>query len=57
VEFAAGNVALITTKEAWDQKLEEARKDGKIVSFTLTYFLICSTIKLKAYFHFVMLFG
>jgi len=36
VEFAAGNVALITTKEAWDQKLEEAKKDGKIVSFTLT---------------------
>lgn len=31
VEFAAGNVALITTKEAWDQKLEEAKKDGKIV--------------------------
>lgn len=31
VEFAAGNVALITTKEAWDQKLEEAKKGGKIV--------------------------
>ncbi|CAI8583889.1 unnamed protein product [Vicia faba] len=31
VEFAAGNVALITTKESWDQKLEEAKKDGKIV--------------------------
>ncbi|XP_061375514.1 thioredoxin H9-like [Gastrolobium bilobum] len=31
VDFAAGNVKLITTKEAWDQKLEEARRDGKIV--------------------------
>ncbi|XP_004492581.1 thioredoxin H-type [Cicer arietinum] len=31
VEFAAGNVVLITTKESWDQKLEEARKDDKIV--------------------------
>ncbi|KAL5166799.1 Thioredoxin H9 [Glycine soja] len=31
VDFAAGNVKLITTKEAWDQYLEEARRDGKIV--------------------------
>ncbi|KAK7394941.1 hypothetical protein VNO78_15482 [Psophocarpus tetragonolobus] len=31
VDFAAGNVKLITTKEAWDQHLEEARRDGKIV--------------------------
>ncbi|RZC02229.1 Translation initiation factor IF-2 [Glycine soja] len=30
VDFAAGNVKLITTKEAWDQYLEEARRDGKI---------------------------
>ncbi|KAH1241275.1 Translation initiation factor IF-2 [Glycine max] len=32
VDFAAGNVKLITTKEAWDQYLEEARRDGKIDS-------------------------
>ncbi|KAL5172246.1 putative 60S ribosomal protein L14 [Glycine soja] len=31
VDFVAGNVKLITTKEVWDQYLEEARKDGKIV--------------------------
>ncbi|KAL3531593.1 hypothetical protein ACH5RR_005114 [Cinchona calisaya] len=31
VEFAGGNVHLITTKESWDQKLTEARRDGKIV--------------------------
>ncbi|OIW00932.1 hypothetical protein TanjilG_10010 [Lupinus angustifolius] len=30
VEFVSGNVQLITTKEAWDQKLEQARHDGKI---------------------------
>ena len=32
VEFAGGNVHLITTKESWDQKLSEASRDGKIVS-------------------------
>ncbi|CAK9153785.1 unnamed protein product, partial [Ilex paraguariensis] len=31
VEFAGGNVNLITTKESWDQKLADARRDGKIV--------------------------
>ncbi|KAG6771746.1 hypothetical protein POTOM_023133 [Populus tomentosa] len=30
VEFAGGNVHLITTKESWDQKLSEASRDGKI---------------------------
>lgn len=33
VEFAGGNVHLIATKESWDQKLAEASRDGKIVSF------------------------
>ncbi|KAG4990867.1 hypothetical protein JHK87_024324 [Glycine soja] len=37
VDFAARNVKLITTKEAWDQYLEEARRAGKIVSFPLVY--------------------
>jgi len=32
VEFAGGNVHLVTTKESWDQKLSEASRDGKIVS-------------------------
>ncbi|CAI9097162.1 OLC1v1033520C1 [Oldenlandia corymbosa var. corymbosa] len=31
VEFAGGNVHLVTTKESWDQKLTEAKNDGKIV--------------------------
>ncbi|PSS32765.1 Thioredoxin H-type like [Actinidia chinensis var. chinensis] len=31
VEFAGGNVHLITTKESWDEKLSEAKRDGKIV--------------------------
>uniref|UniRef100_A0A5B7B1I4 Thioredoxin domain-containing protein n=1 Tax=Davidia involucrata TaxID=16924 RepID=A0A5B7B1I4_DAVIN len=31
IEFAGGNVHLITTKEGWDEKLSEARRDGKIV--------------------------
>lgn len=35
VEFASANVEVITTKESWDQKLEQARRDGKVVSFLL----------------------
>ncbi|CAL5422893.1 unnamed protein product [Camellia sinensis] len=31
VTVVGGNVQLITTKESWDEKLSEARKDGKIV--------------------------
>lgn len=30
--FAGGNVTIINTQESWDQKLEEAKRDGKIVS-------------------------
>ncbi|PON38424.1 Thioredoxin [Parasponia andersonii] len=30
VEFSGGNVNIITTKESWDQKLEEAKRDGKV---------------------------
>ncbi|KAI5439939.1 hypothetical protein KIW84_025340 [Lathyrus oleraceus] len=41
VEFASGKVHLINTKESWDQKLEQARGDGKMVTFTL--FFISST--------------
>jgi len=37
MDFVAGNVKLITTKEVWDQYLEEAGRDGKIVSFPLFY--------------------
>ncbi|KAL5180555.1 putative leucine-rich repeat receptor-like protein kinase [Glycine soja] len=32
MDFVAGNVKLITTKEVWDQYLEEAGRDGKIDS-------------------------
>ncbi|XP_059668155.1 thioredoxin H-type-like [Cornus florida] len=31
LKFAGGNIHLITTKESWDEKLSEARRDGKIV--------------------------
>ncbi|XP_054782879.1 thioredoxin H-type [Prosopis cineraria] len=31
VELASGNVQLITSKESWDQKVEEATRDGRIV--------------------------
>ncbi|KAF7845208.1 thioredoxin H9 [Senna tora] len=46
VEFAAGNVKLITTKESWDQNLEEARRDGKIViaNFSATWCGPCKMI-------------
>ncbi|KAF0925891.1 hypothetical protein E2562_018695 [Oryza meyeriana var. granulata] len=31
LDFKGGNVHVITSKEDWDQKIEEANKDGKIV--------------------------
>ncbi|KAF8394807.1 hypothetical protein HHK36_018743 [Tetracentron sinense] len=31
IEFASGNVHLITTKESWEEKVSEASRDGKIV--------------------------
>ncbi|KAG4131495.1 hypothetical protein ERO13_D09G215300v2 [Gossypium hirsutum] len=31
VEFVGGNVQPVTSKEDWDQKLSEAKRDGKIV--------------------------
>ncbi|PQQ09280.1 thioredoxin H9 [Prunus yedoensis var. nudiflora] len=31
VEFTGANVHLITTTESWDQKMEEAKRDGKTV--------------------------
>ncbi|CAK9319792.1 unnamed protein product [Citrullus colocynthis] len=50
VEFSAGNVHLITTKEAWDQKLEEANTGGKIViaNFSATW---CGPCKMVAPFY------
>lgn len=47
VEFASGNVQLITTKESWNQTLEQARGDGKIViaNFSATW---CSPCKIIA---------
>jgi len=34
IDYGGGNVHVITSKENWDQKIEEANKDGKIVSKT-----------------------
>ncbi|GMI71919.1 THIOREDOXIN TYPE H 9, thioredoxin H-type 9 [Hibiscus trionum] len=31
VEFVGGNVQPVTSKEDWDQKLSDAKRDGKIV--------------------------
>lgn len=40
VEFTGGNVHVIKTKESWDQKMEEAKRDGKIVSIRCCFFLL-----------------
>ncbi|KAK7340071.1 hypothetical protein VNO77_20763 [Canavalia gladiata] len=46
VDFAGGNVKLITTEESWEQKLEEARRDGRIViaNFSATWCGPCKMI-------------
>lgn len=38
LDYKGGNVHNITTKEEWDQKIEEANKDGKIVSKPANFF-------------------
>lgn len=39
VEFAGGNVHLVTTKDSWDQKIAAAKNDGKIVSIHFILFV------------------
>ena len=45
IEFTGGNLNLITTIEQWEQKLAEAKTDGKVVSL--------STFCLSRQMHFV----
>lgn len=46
VELVGGNVELVTTKDIWDQKLSEAKKEGKIVlaNFSATWCDPCRSI-------------
>ncbi|KAK9196307.1 hypothetical protein WN943_004435 [Citrus x changshan-huyou] len=46
VEFAGGNVSLVTTKDIWDQKMSEASREGKIViaNFSATWCGPCRMI-------------
>ncbi|XP_052875962.1 thioredoxin H9-like isoform X1 [Gossypium arboreum] len=50
VEFVGGNVHRVTSKEDWDQKLSEAKRDGKIViaNFSATW---CGPCRMLAPFY------
>lgn len=54
-EFAGGNVTLVTTKEAWDQKLLEAKREHKLVRHCSHFILLITCLTVLLYCHILIL--